>query len=146
MANSRFAMATHIMTAVALHGDDDLMNSGELADSLNTNPVVVRRILSDLQKAGLIQTQAGRSGGAWLARKPEAINLHEIFAAVDDGELFAYNPNDPNKTCSLSCEIKSVLEPVFKAASSALAESLMSVRLSQLTEVLSKKCAGKKKK
>jgi Rrf2 family protein len=144
-ANSRFAMATHIMTAVSLHGDDGLMNSTELADSLNTNPVVVRRILSDLQKAGLVSTQSGRAGGAWLARKPEAITLHEIFAAVDDGELFAYNPNDPNKGCALSCEMKDVLAPIFEAAHSALASSLGEIRLSYLTEKLAKKCSGKKK-
>src|SRR4051812_31118146 len=108
-ANSRFAMATHIMTALSLCSDEK-MNSTELASSLNTNPVVVRRILSDLQKAGLLHTQAGRAGGATLARKPSAISLHDVFQAVDDGELFAYNPNDPNKKCSLSCVMKSVLE------------------------------------
>lgn len=144
MANSRFAMATHIMTAVALRGDE-LMNSTELADTLNTNPVVVRRILSDLQKAGLITTQAGRSGGATLARRADAITLCEIFTAVDDGELFAYNPNDPNKGCSLSCEIKSVLTPIFEGAAAALKGSLSEVRLSHLVEKLAKKCAAKKK-
>lgn len=144
-ANSRFAMATHIMTAVALHSEDDLMNSTELADTLNTNPVVVRRILSDLQKAGLVATQAGRSGGAWLARKADTITLHEIFSAVDDGELFAYNPNDPNKGCSLSCEMKAVLAPIFEAANSALAGALGEVRLSYLTDKLAKKCSAKKK-
>ncbi len=131
-ANSRFAMATHIMTALAVK--QDKLNSTFLADSLNTNPVVVRRILSELHKAGLLETEAGRSGGARLAKKATAISLYDVYAAVDDGDLFAYNPNDPNKKCSLSCKMKSVLAPVFDAANSALAEKLKKIKLSDLVE------------
>lgn len=142
-ANSRFAMATHIMTAVAVKGNgDQLVSSSYLADSLNTNPVVVRRILSELQKAGLLITQSGRTGGARLAKAPTAISLYDVYTAVDDGELFAYNPNDPKKSCPLSCEMKAVLEPVFGSASKALSENLKRVQLSDLLARLSKKCTG----
>lgn len=125
-------MATHIMTALAVK--QDKLNSTYLADSLNTNPVVVRRILSELQKAGLLETEAGRTGGARLAKKANAISLYEVYAAVDDGDLFAYNPNDPNKKCTLSCKMKSVLLPVFDAASDALAEKLKKIKLSDLVD------------
>jgi Rrf2 family protein len=131
-ANSRFAMATHIMTALAV--EDDKLTSSYLARSLNTNPVVVRRILSELQKAGLLETESGRTGGARLARKPDTISLYDVYAAVDDGNLFAYNPNDPNKKCTLSCKMKSVLLPVFDAASDALAAKLKKIRLSELVD------------
>lgn len=125
-------MATHIMTALAVK--DEKLNSGYLADSLNTNPVVVRRILSELQKAGLLMTESGRSGGARLARNAKTISLYEVYAAVDEGELFAYNPNDPNKKCSLSCKMKAVLMPVFEAANDALADKLRKIKLSDLVE------------
>jgi len=141
-ANSRFAMATHIMTSVALK-DEDLVNSAYLADSLNTNPVVVRRMLSDLQKAGLLETQTGRAGGAKLAKSASAISLYDIYEAVDNGEIFAYNPNDPNRTCPLSCEIKSVLEPIFESASKALAGNLKTIKLSEVAGQLAKKCSRK---
>lgn len=131
-ANSRFAMATHIMTALAV--EQDKLTSNYLADSLNTNPVVVRRILSELQKAGLLETEAGRMGGARLVKKPGTISLYDVYAAVDDGELFAYNPNDPNKKCMLSCKMKSVLMPVFEAAGAALADKLKKIKLSDLVE------------
>lgn len=123
-------MATHIMTALAV--EEDKLNSTYLAESLNTNPVVVRRILSELQKAGLLVTEAGRSGGARLAKNAKAISLYDVYNAVDDGDLFAYNPNDPNKRCALSCKMKSVLSPVFEAANSALAEKLKKIKLSDL--------------
>lgn len=123
-------MATHIMTALATK--QEKLTSTYLADSLNTNPVVVRRILSELNKVGLLETEAGRSGGARLAKKASAISLYDVYAAVDEGDIFAYNPNDPNKTCALSCKMKSVLTPVFNAASEALAEKLKKIKLSDL--------------
>lgn len=138
--NSRFAMATHIMLSTSLK-PNELVTSSYLAKSLNTNPVVVRRILSDLQKAGLLHTQTGRSGGARLAKAASSISLKDIFMAVDDGELFAYNPNDPNKTCALSCEMKMILEPVFESAQNSLLVNLGKVRLADLQERLSKKCS-----
>lgn len=140
-ANSRFAMASHIMTAVALK-KGEVVNSTYLADSLNTNAVVVRRILADLQKAGLLETLAGRGGGARLAKAANEIFLYDVFAAVDDGELFAYNPNRPNKRCALSCQMKSVLTPIFESAHGALETYLKKVRLSDLVQRANEKCSG----
>lgn len=134
-ANSRFAMATHIMTALAV--EQDKLNSTYLAQSLNTNPVVVRRILSELQKAGLLETAPGRSGGARLAKRPGSISLYDVYKAVDEGNLFAYNPNDPNKKCALSCKMKSVLLPIFSAAGDALGEKLKRIKLSDLVAEVS---------
>lgn len=137
-ANSRFAMATHILTSLALHRDKPV-SSSFLASSVNTNPVVVRRILGDLQKAGLVKTTAGKTGGATLARPSAKITLDEVYKAVDAAEIFAFNPNDPNAHCPLSCTIKSVLETVFQSADQAITKELKSRKLSDLVEMLKKR-------
>lgn len=133
-ANSRFAVATHIMAGLAVKDPQDWINSTYLAHSVNTNPVVIRRILLDLQKAGLVETQAGKNGGARLAKDPEKISLHDIYSAVEDGTIFAFNANDPNKKCSLSCKMKSLLEPIFQSADKAVEKELKKTRLSQIKE------------
>ena len=69
-----------------------------------------------------------------LAKRAGHITLYDVYLAVDEGTLFAYNPNDPNKTCALSCKMKSVLTPVFEAANSALADKLKKIKLSDLVE------------
>lgn len=135
-------MATHLMTSLAFE-KADVQSSKELASSLNTNPVVVRRLLVDLQKAGLLQTLTGRTGGARLAKPTSSITLYDIYKAVDDGEVFAFNPNDPNKSCALSCEMKSVLEPIFESARRALDENLRKTKLSEVLARLAKKCPRK---
>ncbi len=70
MVNQQFTFAVHIMTALACA--PGLMDSQTLAASVNTNPVVVRRLLLALRRAGLIETQAGKNGGARLGRQRAA--------------------------------------------------------------------------
>ena len=60
--NSRMASAVHIMSFVAYAGDEGT-TSEAIAKSLQTNPVVVRKILKLLERAGLIALRQGRHGG-----------------------------------------------------------------------------------
>lgn len=128
---------------LALAEPGEVKSSSELSHGVNTNPVVIRRILSDLQKAGLISTSAGKAGGAKLAKKANAISLLDVYSAVDEGNLFAYNPNDPNKSCELSCFMASLLEPIFDSAAKAMENELKGYKLSELVDRIHKKCSLK---
>lgn len=136
--NSRFAVATHIMTALGLDPEEPV-SSSYLASSVNTNPVIVRRLLGLLQGANLVKTRAGKLGGAQLAKPAEKITLNDIYKAVDESSIFEYNPNVPNKKCPLSCVMKSVLEPVFHSSQTALSSELNKTKLSQLIDRVRKK-------
>ena len=136
-ANSRFAVATHLLTSLALaaeRGPDVLLTSEELAESINTSPVVVRRIIGLLRKAGLVISHSGRGGGNALARPAARISLLDVYRAVDEPILFAMNPNRPNPACPVSCRMKELLGPVFADAEQAVEARLAKVRLSQLAE------------
>ena len=93
--SSRFVVATHCLTLLA-YGDGEAMTSDYIAGSVNTNPVVVRRILGMLAKAGLVTTHEGAGGGVRLAKSANDIDLRTVFAAVEPDELFAPHPQDPN--------------------------------------------------
>ena len=136
-ANSKIAVATHIMATLALK--DDVVTSSYLGDSVNTNPVVIRRILSDLQKAGLVETCPGKAGGARLAKEAAKITLQDIYVAVDDGSLFALNRNEPNQKCPISCVMSSVLTPVFASADKTLAAQLKKTKLSDVVREIKAK-------
>jgi DNA-binding IscR family transcriptional regulator len=82
MIATRFAVATHILLVLSVAGHGEApVTSLRLAASIDTNPVVVRRITGKLGRAGLIRTRLG-PGGAGLARAPEAITLADIWDAV----------------------------------------------------------------
>lgn len=111
-ANSRFAIAVHILTLMARAGEEPL-KSDEVACSVNTNPVVIRRILCALSKAGLVISQTGASGGSRLALKPSRITLLEVYRAVDAGDVFALHPQPPNAKCPVGMNIEGALDSIL---------------------------------
>src|SRR5436190_18868614 len=73
-ASCRFAMGVHTLLLLA-HSEGESLTSAVISRSTNTNPVVVRRLLCSLSKAGLVQTQKGPRGGARISRGADAITL-----------------------------------------------------------------------
>src|SRR5690242_16563382 len=61
----RFAMAVHVLTVLA-YKEGDRATSAFLAASVNTNPVIIRRLLLALQKAKLVDTSKGAGAGSRL--------------------------------------------------------------------------------
>ena len=86
MQSCRFAFAVHVMAVLA--NEDKCASSASLAETVNTNPVVIRRLLIDLQSAGLIRTARGPQGGAVLAKPAKSISLWQIHSAVESREMF----------------------------------------------------------
>jgi len=89
-------MAVHTLTVLA-YKDGDRVTSGFLANSVNTNPVVIRRLLLALQDGKLVETRKGAGFGSRLSRSPARINLAEIFRAVEEREPFVLPPGKPNQ-------------------------------------------------
>lgn len=111
-ANSRFAIAVHILTLMARAGSEPL-KSDKVAASVNTNPVVIRRILCALSKAGLVVSQTGAAGGSRLALKPGQITLLEVYRAVDGGDVFALHSQPPNAKCPVGMNIEAALDLIL---------------------------------
>src|SRR5437868_2497164 len=104
-ANSQFSMAVHVLTMLANAGEGHV-KSERIAGSVNTNAVVVRRLISQLGHANLVSSQTGASGGTRLARPPQKINLAEVYKAVCCGEVFALHSRSPNQDCPVGRNIE----------------------------------------
>lgn len=129
MASNRFAMAVHILALLARRGGT--MTSEEVARSVNTNPVVIRRILGHLRRAGLVCGVSGPSGGSQLCVSPEKISLFDIYRAVEEGELICVH-EDPSRRCPVGRRIQSVLENVTTGVKRAVAKELKATKLSAI--------------
>src|SRR6266568_9271654 len=108
----RFAMAVHVL-AVLAYKEGDPVTSAMLAGSVNTNPVIVRRLLLALQRARLVETRKGAGSGSRLSRSPARINLQEVYRAVEGYELFAMPRGRPNRACPVGHCIQAALEDIF---------------------------------
>ena len=134
-ANSQFSMAVHVLSMLARSKDDNL-KSDYIAGSVNTNAVVIRRLLGLLNQAKLVVSQTGSSGGTRLARCPSEINLAEIYKAVNCGEVFALPTRAPNKDCPVGRNIEAVLCCLQKEIDKGIEEKLSRYTLQNVFEMV----------
>jgi Rrf2 family protein len=136
----RFAVAVHVLTVLA-YKDGDYVTSHFLASSVNTNPVVIRRLLLALQKAGLVETRKGMGLGSRLARSAARINLAQVYRAVEERDSFKTPLRKPNRECPVGRCIQNALGHVFNEAEAALLGNLADQTLARILGEV-KKCAG----
>ena len=126
-------MAVHVLTVLA-YKQGDPVTSGLLAQSVNTNPVVIRRLLLALQHAKLVETRKGVGLGSRLSRSPSRINMAEVYKAVEDKKCFSLPRNKPNRACPVGNCIQSAIREVFSSAQNALAQDLARTTLAQILD------------
>jgi len=134
-ANSRFAVAIHVLALARVARGDALgmpVTSEQMAESVNTNPVVIRRILGALREAGLVASQSGPGGGWRLLRRPDDISLRDVYKAVEAEPLFALPRREPSAGCAIGKQLPAVLERCFRNAEAALEEQLDQVTLADV--------------
>ncbi len=131
----RFAMAVHVL-AVLAYKEGDRVTSALLAGSVNTNAVIIRRLLLALQRAKLVETCKGAGSGSRLSRSPRRIDLAEVYRAVEDAEPFATPSRKPNAACPVGKCIRETLKRVFASAESALERDLGKTTLADVMDTV----------
>ncbi len=133
--SSRFTIAVHIFACIDTFEKDHKITSDFLAASVNVNPVIIRKLLSQLKNAGLIQVKRG-SGGASFARPLEDITLLDIYRAVDcveKGELFHFHEN-PNQKCPVGRNIHNILDDKLDRIQNAMEREMASIIMADVIE------------
>ncbi len=141
--STRFAASVHVLAVLAAYRPRPV-TSEFLAQSVNTNPAVVRRLISALIRAGLATTQLGKGGGAMLARGPKKITLLDIYRAVETPGFIPMQRAAPNPQCPVGGAIVPVLQYHASAAETALEGALAGVTLKQvIREIAAQNAAAK---
>lgn len=130
--SSRFTVAVHVLTLLAVTPAGELLTSDRLAASVTTNPVVIRRILGQLKRAGLVTIRAA-AGGTYLSRPAAAISLLDVYRAVEvvEKQLFSVHEK-PNPKCPVGRNIQAALDDTLRRAQAALEQQLAGVSVAQV--------------
>lgn len=137
--SSRFTIAIHMLTCMEAFKDEYKVTSDFLASSINVNPVVIRRILSQLKDAGLIEVKRG-TGGASIAKPLEEITFLDVYRAVEcieDNTLFHFHEN-PNVNCPVGRNIHNILDDRLDRVQKAMEKELESITLAEVITDLNK--------
>ncbi|MDQ6787176.1 MAG: Rrf2 family transcriptional regulator [Acidobacteriota bacterium] len=136
--NSRFSIAVHVLTMLT-ETCEGRVKSDYIARSVNTNPVVIRRLLCSLQEANLVVSQVGATGGTCLARPAEKILLSDVYQAVSHGEIFSLHPKTPNQDCPVGKNIEAIMCRLQKEIDKTIEEKLAQYSLRDVIEMVGQK-------
>jgi Rrf2 family protein len=120
LSSSRFVVAVHAMSVLARYRGRGPVCSALMAASVHTNPVVIRRLMGELERAQLVKSVAGRAGGFELSREPGEISLADVYFAVEDESVFRMHKTNPQSSCPVAAQLGKALSGPLKAAECAL--------------------------
>lgn len=138
-------MAVHVLALLA-YKEGDRVTSAFLAGSINTNPVIIRRLLLALQRAKLVDTCKGAGSGSRLNCSPKRINMAQVYRAVEAAEAFKTPSRKPKDDCPVGHCMKEELRKIFKSAENAMERDLEKTTLANVIEVVKASCFDSEKK
>jgi len=134
-SNGQFTIALHLCIYMDYHADD-LYSSKDLSESVRTNPVVIRRLVSKLRNADIVGSIPGAGGGFYLKRPASKITMWDVYIAVKETDLF-YQPKS-NPDCIVSRNLSNLLAEPFSASEQSLKRTMGSVKIRDLRNSLKK--------
>ena len=119
--SSRFTIATHMLTVIALECQEHKVTSDFLADSVGVNPVII--------------SVARGTGGAVIMKDLKDITLLDVYQAVEclgkSGQLFSFHEH-PNPSCPIGRNIHLVLDDKLAEIQAAMEEELSKTSLADV--------------
>ncbi|PRQ08044.1 putative HTH-type transcriptional regulator YwnA [Enhygromyxa salina] len=99
-----------------------------MAKSMDTNPVVIRRIMSGLRERGYVRSQKGHGGGWTLACDLSELTLRDVYTALGCPSLLAMGNRTESPGCIVEEAVNAALNKSFQDA-----EALLLARLGEVT-------------
>lgn len=140
--SSRLSIALHMFACMEYFKNDYKITSDFIASSVGANPVIIRKITSQLRDAGLVNVARG-TGGVSIAKDPEDISLLDVFEAVDsieNGKLFSFHEN-PNTKCPVGGSIHLILDDKLERVQRAMEKEMKAITVADVIRD-TKKYAG----
>ncbi|HEX3074887.1 MAG TPA: Rrf2 family transcriptional regulator [Ignavibacteriales bacterium] len=91
-ASTKLSSAVKALTRLAKSYPKPI-SSSELSASTGINASKLRMLFTMLTKDGIASSGKGAAGGFVLNRKPEEINLQQIYCAIEDRKAFHLDVN-----------------------------------------------------
>ncbi|PMD69128.1 Rrf2 family transcriptional regulator [Companilactobacillus nuruki] len=130
--SNKLSDGVHILAYVEICKDGDL-SSAAIASSIESNPSLVRRMMSRLSKAGLLVSQPGVVAPK-LARPADEISLLNIYRAIEDNQNLLHVDEKTNLKCIVGGNIQETLTGVYQKIQSDAEKSMSQVTLKDIID------------
>jgi DNA-binding IscR family transcriptional regulator len=132
--NSQLSGVLHVLLHMAERQGP--MTSDALSRAMDTNPVVIRRIMAGLRDHGYVRAEKGHGGGWTLAQDLSKVTLRDIYAAIGCPPLLAIGNRTESPGCLIEQEVNAALAEAFHDAEALLLARLADVTLASLSNAV----------
>lgn len=129
--DQRFAVAVHAMCVLSYHSPE-LSNASFVGDSISVNPLIAKRIIGSMVKAGLAEAVLGARGGYRLARSADQVSLWDIYHAVQGNGPFRSRYGMPESNCDEGRAIDRVVFDLYEDLDQEIERRLSQITLAQI--------------
>jgi Rrf2 family protein len=126
--NGQFQIAVHILTLLNAQ-PGELLSSEYIAGSININPALVRKEISNLRKYGLIDSKEGKAGGYSLGMAAKKILMSDVYRAVKVQPALGQAKNRPNPACLVGKQISQHLDELAYEVDATIINKLKTITL-----------------
>ncbi|GEO59168.1 Rrf2 family transcriptional regulator [Companilactobacillus bobalius] len=130
--SSKLSDGVHILAYVDILQDGDL-SSNAIASSIESNPSLVRRMMSRLKKAGLLMSQPGKVAPK-LGRPATEISLLDVYRAIEDNQKLLHIDEKTNPQCIVGGNIQETLTGIYDRIQADAEESMSQISLQQIID------------
>jgi DNA-binding IscR family transcriptional regulator len=113
---------------------DGPVTSEVLARAMDTNPVVLRRVMAGLREQGYVRSEKGHGGGWTLACDLAKVTLRDIYTALGSPSLLAIGNRTEAPGCLVEEAVNAALSKSFEDAEQLLLSRLGEVTLATLRD------------
>lgn len=128
---SKLSGILHVILHMAETGSP--VTSENLAKVMQTNPVVIRRIMAGLRENGFVRSAKGHGGGWTLARDLSTVTLRDVYKAIGSPDIFALSNRTEAPDCLVEQAVNAVMDDAFAGAEALLLARLDDVTLAALS-------------
>src|SRR5689334_4124818 len=128
--DSRLSGVLHVLLHMAER--DAPVTSEVLAKAMETNPVVIRRVMAGLREQGYVRSEKGHGGGWTLARSLAQISLLDVYRALGEPTVFAIGEAGDDPKCLVEQAANAALRSALSEAEALLMKRLAEVTLADL--------------
>ncbi|KRR07634.1 hypothetical protein CQ12_27805 [Bradyrhizobium jicamae] len=140
--DTRLSGVLHVLLHMAEQKEP--VTSEALAKAMDTNAVVIRRMMSGLRDHGFVRSEKGHGGGWCLVRDLAKISLRDIYEALGRPSLFAIGNRAQSPKCLVEQAVNAALDQAFDDAEALLLSRLGNVTLAMLSADFQKRLGDRR--
>lgn len=116
-----------------MYQDTDYLSSAKIAESIQTNPANVRKIMGQLKKSQLIETEVGKAKPR-LSREINEITLLDVYQSIEGNTNLIQVDQKTNVACVVGANIQEVLEKHYNELQQKIEHEMSKIKLSTLVK------------